>query len=282
VVNNFSVKQLLEAAVSQLADSNSARLDVEILLSHVLKKPRSFLYTRPEYEPSSQQLRELEGLLRRRAEGEPVAYLTGEKEFWSLPFKVSRDTLIPRPETETLVAAALESGSAIAATPLRAIDLGTGSGCIALALAHERPGWEITAVDRSEAALAVARANAESLRIGNVRWQYGDWFGNINIGSFDLIVSNPPYIAAGDVHLESGDVRFEPRTALVGGVNGREAIAEIAGQSRARMRAHARLLLEIGHDQAASVRELLTGLGYGNIEFRKDLNGVERVCIASI
>lgn len=282
MVSSSSIKQLLDHAIGQLHESDSARLDAEILLGHVLKKPRSFLYARPEYEPAPPQRQAFEELARRRSAGEPVAYLTGKKEFWSLPLKVSRDTLIPRPETETLVAAALELGSPIATQPLRAIDLGTGSGCIALALAHERPSWEITAVDRSLSTLQVAEENAEALRIKNIRWLRSNWFENVNTESFDLIVSNPPYIAAGDAHLERGDVRFEPRAALIGGDSGLEAVAEIARQSRARMLGHSRLLLEIGHDQAERVRELLSGLDYTGIEFRKDLNGIDRVCLAQI
>jgi release factor glutamine methyltransferase len=282
VVNNFSIKQLLDSAIGQLVDSSSPRLDAEILLSHVLQKSRSFLYARPEYLLSPAQQREFAELLQRRSGGEPVAYLTGEKEFWSLSLRVSRDILIPRPETESLVYAALELASGMLSDPLRVIDLGTGSGCIALALAHERPAWEITAVDRSGAALNVAQENAARLRLKNIRWLQSNWLENVDAKPFDLIVSNPPYIAAADVHLDQGDVRFEPRTALVGGDNGYEAIAEIAGQSRARMREHSRLLLEIGHDQAERVRELLAGLGYTGIEFRKDLLGIDRVCIARI
>lgn len=282
VVSSSSIKHLLDHAIGQLHESDSARLDAEILLGHVLKKPRSFLYAHPEYEPAPLQRQAFEELVRRRSAGEPVAYLTGKKEFWSLPLKVSRDTLIPRPETETLVAAALELASPIATRPLRAIDLGTGSGCIALALAHERPAWEVTAVDCSLSTLRVAEENADALRIKNIRWLRSNWFENVDTGSFDLIVSNPPYIAAGDVHLERGDVRFEPRAALIGGDSGLEAIAEIAMQSRARMLGHSRLLLEIGHDQAERVRELLSGLGYTGIEFRKDLNGIDRICIAQI
>lgn len=280
VVSSSSIKQLLDHAIGQLHESNSARLDAEILLSHLLQKPRSFLYACPEHELSPSQRHAFEELLRRRAEGEPVAYLTGNREFWSLPLNVNRETLIPRPETETLVAAALEPGAPITTQPLRVIDLGTGSGCIGLALAHERPDWNITAVDSSRPALETAQANADRLRIKSIRWLHSDWFEKVDEGMFDLILSNPPYIAADDPHLLRGDLRFEPRGALIGGAGGLEAIAEIASQSRARMHEHSRLLLEIGHDQATAVRELLAGLGYTGIEFRKDLNGIERVCIA--
>jgi release factor glutamine methyltransferase len=282
MVDIFSIKQLLESAVKQLVLSDSARLDAELLLSHALNKPRSFLYAFPEHKLSPMQHQQYEKLLRQRVSGEPVAYLTGKKEFWSLPLRVTRDTLIPRPETETLVLLALELGNAISARPLRAIDLGTGSGCIALALAHERPDWDITAVDRSEAALEVARLNAEALGAKNIRWRHSDWFANVDTDSFDLVMANPPYIAVTDPHLQRGDLRFEPRQALACGDHGLEAITTIATQARARMLSHSRLLLEIGYDQAERVRELLAGLGYSDIDFRKDLGGINRVCIASI
>jgi release factor glutamine methyltransferase len=282
VVNSYSIKQLLESAVKQLALSDSARLDAELLLSHALNKPRSFLYAFPEHKLSPMQHQQYAKLLLQRVGGEPVAYLTGKKEFWSLPLRVTRDTLIPRPETETLVLLALEMGTAMPAQPLRAIDLGTGSGCIALALAHERPDWDITAVDLSEAALEVARLNAETLGTKNIRWCHSDWFANVDTDSFDLVTANPPYIALTDPHLQRGDLRSEPRQALACGDQGLEAITAIATQSRARMRSHSRLLLEIGYDQADSVRELLAGLGYTNIEFKKDLSGINRICCAQI
>jgi release factor glutamine methyltransferase len=281
VVNSSSIKQLLDSAIEQLPASSSPRLDAELLLSHVLNKPRSFLYAFPEHKLSPLQQRRFAEFLQQRGNGEPVAYLTGKKEFWSLPLQVSRDTLIPRPETETLVLLALESGAAMTAQPLRAIDLGTGSGCIALALAHERPDWEITAVDRSPAALEIAQANAHTLGMKNIRWLSSDWFAGVNTDSFDLIISNPPYIAASDPHLRHDAVRFEPVHALIGGDSGLEAITAIATQSRTRMHSHSRLLLEIGHTQAADVRKLLDGLGYTDIGFRKDLSGIDRACIAS-
>jgi release factor glutamine methyltransferase len=280
MVNNSSIKQLLESASKQLPESSSPRLDAELLLSHVLNKPRSFLYAFPEHKLSSLQQQRFAEFLQQRSSGEPVAYLTGKKEFWSLPLRVSRDTLIPRPETETLVLQALESGAAMPARSLRAIDLGTGSGCIALALAHERPDWEITAVDRSEPALEIAQANADTLGIKNIRWLNSDWFGQVDTESFDLIVSNPPYIAVTDPHLQRGGVRFEPPHALIGGDSGLDAITTIATQASARMHPHSRLLLEIGHTQAADVRDLLSGLGYTGIVFRRDLTGIDRVCIA--
>jgi release factor glutamine methyltransferase len=280
MVNKSSVKQLLESASKQLTESSSPRLDAELLLSHVLKKPRSFLYAFPEHQLSPLQQRRFAEFLQQRSSGEPVAYLTGKKEFWSLPLRVSHDTLIPRSETETLVLIALEQGDAIPAQPLRTIDLGTGSGCIALALAHERPDWEITAVDRSEAALEIAQDNAHTLGMKNIRWLHSDWFTQVNTESFDLIVSNPPYIAATDPHLQHGGLRFEPPHALIGGDSGLDAFTEIATHARAHMHPHSRLLLEIGHTQAECVRALLTDFGYTNIEFRHDLNNIDRVCIA--
>ncbi|HEY3488158.1 MAG TPA: peptide chain release factor N(5)-glutamine methyltransferase [Gammaproteobacteria bacterium] len=280
MVNFLSIKQLLDASIGQLTASPSARLDAEVLLAHVLEQPRSFLHARPEEELSATQHRQFAALLQRRVQGEPIAYLIGRQEFWSLPLQVNAHTLIPRPETELLVATTLELALRLQHKPVTAIDLGTGSGCIALALAHECPEWRITAVDRSHQALQIAQANARELRIDNVEWHVSDWFKNVKTESFDLIISNPPYIETNDPHLQRGDVRFEPQQALIGGDNGLEAITAIATQARNRMHAGSYLLLEIGHDQADKVKPLLSALGYSDIEFRKDLSGIDRVCIS--
>jgi release factor glutamine methyltransferase len=271
----FTTRELVAQAVELLTASDSARLDAEILLSHALGRPRTFLHSHPEHMPSPQQQQEFSALLQRRSAGEPIAYLAGQQEFWSLPLRVTPATLIPRPATEVLVNTALQLGGATA----QVVDLGTGSGCIALALAHERPAWNIFAVDRSAAALEIARANAQALRIETITWQVSDWFADIG-GTFDLVVSNPPYIKADDPHLLQGDVRFEPRQALVGGADGLDAIRQIAQQSQDRLQPGGALLLEIGYDQAAAVRKLLTDFGYTNIDFKKDLQDIERVCIA--
>jgi release factor glutamine methyltransferase len=271
----FTTRELIAQAAGLLTASDSARLDAEILLSHALQRPRTFLHSHPEHMPSPQQQQEFSALLQRRNAGEPIAYLTGQQEFWSLPLRVTPDTLIPRPATEVLVNTALRLGGATA----QVIDLGTGSGCIALALAHERPAWNIFAVDRSAAALEIARANAQALRIETITWQVSDWFADIG-GTFDLVVSNPPYIKADDLHLLQGDVRFEPRQALVGGSDGLDSISQIAQQSRDRLQPGGLLILEIGYDQAAKVRQLLADMGYTDIEFKKDLAGIERVCVS--
>jgi release factor glutamine methyltransferase len=275
VSESFSIRELLARSIAQLQAFDSARADAEILLSHVLERPRSFLHAHPEHVPTPHQQQEFGHLLQRRIAGEPTAHLTGRQEFWSLPLRVTADTLIPRPETELLVSTALELGG----TAARVIDLGTGSGCIALALAHERPAWNIIAVDRSAAALAIARTNGRDLGIENIAWHSGDWLTGIS-GTFDLIVSNPPYIAAHDPHLRQGDVRFEPSQALIGGADGLDCIRRIAQQARDRLQPGGALLLEIGYDQAAPVRKLLNDAGYVNIDFKKDLQGIERVCVS--
>ncbi len=206
-----SVKQNLTRS-TELTDSDSARLDTEILLGHILGRSRTWLYTWPEYELADSEQRQFDELLERRKNGEPVAHLTGEREFWSLPLKVNASTLIPRPETELLVETAL---ALCPQEKLRALDLGTGTGAIALALASEKPGWRIVAAEKSSDALALAEENRRSLGLDNVQIVQSDWFTNIPPQKFDLIVSNPPYIDAADPHLRKGDVCFEPRSALV-------------------------------------------------------------------
>ncbi len=205
-----------------------------MLLAHALDKPRSHLHAWPDKVPAPDQQTRFAALLKRRISGEPVAYLTGQREFWSLALTVSRDTLIPRPETETLVAQAL---SVIARdSRIDIADLGTGSGAIALAIARERPRARILATDRSESALAIARANAQQLGIGNVEFVAGDWCDALGERQFDLLVSNPPYIAAQDRHLAEGDVRFEPRSALASGSDGMSALSTIASCARQHLR----------------------------------------------
>jgi release factor glutamine methyltransferase len=215
-----------------------------------------------------------DGFARRRA-GEPVSYITGWREFYGVALRVTPDVLIPRPETELLVELALEripSG-----LPARVLELGTGSGAIAVALAKERPGLEITATDISEAALAVARRNACE-QVAAIDFVRSDWFEALGPRGFDLIVSNPPYVAAGDAHLEQGDVRFEPRLALVGGEDGMTHVRRIADQARQRLRPDGRLLVEHGYDQRDRCVELLRELGYAEVEDFDDLAKNPRVC----
>jgi len=253
---------------------DSARRDTEILLGHLLGKTRSWLYAWPEHVLSAAQLADYMALLDRRRAGVPVAYLTGEREFWSLSLRVTQATLIPRPETETLVEWALE----LALSPAAAVlDLGTGSGAIALALACDRPAWRVTAIDTSGAALAVAENNARRLCPGRIRCLQSDWFAALQDERFDLIVSNPPYVESDSPWLGSGDVRFEPRSALVAGSAGLDDLRQLAAAAPAHLLPGGWLLLEHGFQQGAAVRQLLVSAGFGEVATRRDLAGHERV-----
>jgi release factor glutamine methyltransferase len=274
VIDTPSIRTLLEQASSELG-TESARLDAEVLLASCLGKPRSYLHTWPERSIDQRELECFGQLLRRRARGEPVAHLTGEREFWSLPLAVTPDTLIPRPETETLVEQALDKLPPD--TPLRVADLGTGSGAIALAIATERPRCEIIATDISEPALTVARHNAERLGLDNVRFIAGDWCESLPAGRFDVILSNPPYVAERDPHLDSGDVRFDPRQALVAGPEGMDALRLIARCANDHLHQGGWLIVEHGYDQGGKVMQLLHAEGYSEISIHNDGAGLSRV-----
>ena len=265
-------------AAADLPDSPSARLDAELLLAHVLGKPRSYLRTWPEHEPSAEQVAAFQALLARRRQGEPVAYLLGRQGFWSLQLEVAPHTLIPRPDTELLVETALQL---LPATPLAALDLGTGTGAIALALASERPAWRLTGVDRIDEAVALAERNRAALHLSNASFQPSHWFSALGGQRFALIVSNPPYIRSDDQHLSQGDVRFEPASALVAGRDGLTDLREIIAQAPDYLEHGGWLLLEHGYDQAAAVRELLLARGFGQVESRRDLGGHERISLGS-
>lgn len=274
MIDTPSIRTLLEQASSELG-TESARLDAEVLLASCLGKPRSYLHTWPERSIDQRELECFGQLLRRRARGEPVAHLTGEREFWSLPLAVTPDTLIPRPETETLVEQALDKLPPD--TPLRVADLGTGSGAIALAIATERPRCEIIATDISEPALTVARHNAERLGLDNVRFIAGDWCESLPAGRFDVILSNPPYVAERDPHLDSGDVRFDPRQALVAGPEGMDALRLIARCANDHLHQGGWLIVEHGYDQGGKVMQLLQAEGYSEISIHNDGAGLSRV-----
>jgi release factor glutamine methyltransferase len=263
----------LEAVLN--IDSSSARIEVQCLLQAVLQVNRAWLLTHSEQLLSDEQTSRLSALYKRRLNGEPIAYLLEEREFYGLTFKVSPATLIPRPETELLVDHALQHVPKQGVC--RVLDLGTGSGAIALSIAHARPDAEVVAVDASMAALEVAQFNAQRLNLGNVRLLRSDWFSALKGESFDTIVSNPPYIAAGDVHLAQGDVRFEPRAALISGTDGLDDIRRICTQAKAHLRPKGWLIFEHGYDQAAQVRELLQQSGFAEIFSARDLSGIERV-----
>jgi release factor glutamine methyltransferase len=269
-----SIKQLLEQATRRL-NTESARLDVEVLLAHVLQQPRSHFHAWPEKLLPAESREQFDQLLQRRLKGEPVAYLTGEREFWSLTLSVNTDTLIPRPETETLVAQALRRIPAD--QPQLIADLGTGSGAIALAIARERPHCEIIAVDIDEAAIETARLNAQRLDIHSIVFHTGDWCEPLTGMQLDMIVSNPPYIAESDPHLLSGDVRFEPRTALAAGAQGMDELRRIARCAVNYLQAGGWLLMEHGYDQGLLARQLLEGTGFTEVIDYTDDAGQDRV-----
>lgn len=262
------------ARTEQLADcSESPRLDVELLLCEVLGKPRSFLFTWPEHPLSESEQQRFEQLLARRIQGEPVAHLLGYRDFWTLRLKVSPDTLIPRPDTERLVEQAL---ALLPNRPARVADLGTGTGAIALALAVERPQWEVVATDRHPGAVALARDNAEHNALSNVTVLQGSWCDPLS-SRFDMLVSNPPYIDPSDPHLQQGDVRFEPLSALVAEEEGMADIRQIAQQAPGYLLDGGWLLFEHGYDQGEQVRACLAALGYDEVATVRDLGGNERV-----
>lgn len=261
---------------ARLPDSPSARLDAELLLAAALGKPRSFLHTWPERVVSGEAAELYASYLARRRNGEPVAYILGRQGFWSLDLEVAPHTLIPRPDTELLVETAL---ALVPAAPARVLDLGTGSGAIVLALACERPLWRLIGVDRIDDAVALAERNRVRLQLDNVEFRESHWFSTLGAERFDLIVSNPPYIAARDPHLDEGDVRFEPSSALVSGADGLDDIRLIVSEAPAHLNAGGWLLLEHGYDQAAAVRELLARQGFEAVESRRDLGGHERISL---
>lgn len=269
-----TIKQLLAEATA-LLDSDSPRLDAEVLLAHALQQPRSHLLAWPEKRLTAAQLATFRQLLQRRCNGEPVAYLTGEREFWSLPLGVTTDTLIPRPETESLVALALEKIPADA--PQLIADLGTGSGAIALAIASERPRCTLIATERDPAALAVAEENAQRLGITTVAFRHGHWCEPLAGLQADLIVSNPPYIAAADPHLTRGDVRFEPRSALAAGPAGMDDLTAIAACAARHLKPGGWLLMEHGFDQGELARQLLEDTGFSQVLDYRDNASLARV-----
>ncbi|MBX2825796.1 MAG: peptide chain release factor N(5)-glutamine methyltransferase [Gammaproteobacteria bacterium] len=256
------------------AHSDSARLDAEVLLAHVLERDRTWVYTHADETLSAAQAQRYKELTARRADGTPVAYLTNEQEFWSLPLRVSEQTLIPRPDTELLVELAL---ARLPSTGAHVLELGTGTGAIAIALASESPDMTITATDLSEDALKVAQHNLERHGCTQINLVRSRWFDALEPRAYDLIVSNPPYIRQNDPHLLQGDVRSEPRLALTSGADGLDAIREITAGAAGFMRPGAWLLLEHGYDQGPLVRELLQMQGFSTISSHRDLGQHERV-----
>jgi release factor glutamine methyltransferase len=259
---------------SLLAGNGLPAIEAEALAAHVLGVARVHLLAHPERAVELEPARRTENLFARRRAGEPIAYLTGEREFFGLTLRITPDVLIPRPETALLVELALERLHPRRGK--RVLDLGTGSGAIAIAIAHEAPDAEVVAVDSSEAALEVARENARR-HDTKIQFLCSDWFAALADERFDVIVANPPYIAAGDAHLEQGDLRFEPRRALVGGADGLEPIRVVVGSACEHLVSGGWLLFEHGYDQAERCRRLLAMQGFTEIASWTDLAGIERV-----
>lgn len=259
------------AAVGGRIDAREAR----VLLAHVLEKDATYLTAYSDAPLGPAQKRAFDCALSRRAQGEPVAYITGRREFHSLEFQVTPAVLIPRPETELLVDLALERIAMGEAR--RVLDLGTGSGCVAISIAYERPHARVLGVDASLQALSVARQNANRLGVSGVEFIAGDWFEPIGAQLFDVIVANPPYVAEGDAHLVQGDLRYEPRDALVAGRDGLAAIRRIVVDGARCLHRGGTLLLEHGYDQGPACRALLRASGLQAVETWRDLAGLERV-----
>ncbi|KJY92551.1 peptide chain release factor N(5)-glutamine methyltransferase [Pseudoalteromonas piscicida] len=276
----LNIAQAVAWATSELLPhSESAKLDSEVLLLHVIDKNRTYLFTWPEAELSTLEQQRFEESIARRVTGEPVAHITGQREFWSLPLKVNNSTLIPRPDTETLVEHVLTLSMP---NDAQVLDLGTGTGAIALALASEYPAWQITAVDASADAVALAKSNQSQLGFKNVSILQSDWFSAVAEQQFDLIVSNPPYIDEADHHLSQGDVRFEPLSALVADDHGYADIFHIIRTAKLHLNSGGYLLLEHGFEQADKIQQFFAEMAYINILTIKDMAGCDRVTLAML
>jgi release factor glutamine methyltransferase len=271
------VATLLSEARAQLeGHSPSAALDARVLLAHLLGKPETFLFTWPEHEPTDSQQRQFREWIARRRDGVPVAHLVGRREFYGHEFLVSPDTLIPRPDTELLVDLALEllPGN----LPQRLADLGTGTGAIAISLGLARPQWTVLAVDFTVAILDLAERNVRRLGATNVQVRQSSWCRDLP-GQYHALVSNPPYIAENDPHLDEGDVRYEPRSALTAGADGLDDIRVLIEQAPSRLLPGGWLLLEHGYDQGDAVRALMAAGGFSDVQTRRDLGDRERVTL---
>jgi release factor glutamine methyltransferase len=279
-MNLFSIAQCLQLSTELDAVSDSARLDIELLLCHVLQKNRTYIFTWPDKTLSPEQYEIFFQFFIRRKSGEPIAHILGQREFWSLPLAVNNSTLIPRPDTELLVELVLELFANDAPQQKRScLDLGTGTGAIVLAIASEKPDWQLVGVDKSADAVALAQQNRDQLNFGHVEIKQSDWFSAITAQQFDVIVSNPPYIDPQDPHLQQGDVRFEPRSALIADNKGLADIELIIQHSWNYLCKLGWLLLEHGYDQGQAVRDLLIARGFAQVETRTDLGGNERVTL---
>ena len=272
----MNIRQALQLASKQLADSSpSAMLDSQVLLTYVLQCNTAHLAAWPEKTLGDAQLADFLQLLKQRQQGVPVAHLTGSREFWSLDFSVDDSTLIPRPETETLVEFILEQFDDV--DRLKLLDMGTGTGAIAISIAKQKPDWEIIASDVSEQALALAAKNSSENLTANVTFVHSNWFDAIAQDDFNIIVSNPPYIACGDPHLSQGDVRFEPQSALSSGETGMDDIEHICSQAKDHLLKNGCLVVEHGYNQKQQVSDCFNSNGFKEIEQRQDLSGHTRM-----
>ncbi|MCF6346380.1 MAG: peptide chain release factor N(5)-glutamine methyltransferase [Thiomicrorhabdus sp.] len=292
-LSEHDIQTILYAASQQLRQcglTDSPKLDAELLLCHALNVSRTYLFTWSDKVPPAEQLKKFPPLLEQRLQGRPIAHILGEREFWGLPLIVTQDTLIPRPDTETLVETTLNLiQQKISPPPIKPLnspsllDLGTGTGAIALALKSERPELTITAVDQSLNALAVAQQNAKNLQL-EVQFLQSDWFSAFKVPhqQFDYIVSNPPYIEEKDPHLTQGDVRFEPLSALTSGEDGLDDIRTIAQHAKSHLNPQGWLLIEHGYDQADAVAEIFNQNGFTTIQLKHDLGGNPRVTLGQL
>jgi release factor glutamine methyltransferase len=263
----------------QLASvSDSPRLDLEIFLTHILNQNRTYFFTWPDKELSAEQAKKFDEFFLRRLTGEPVAHIIGQREFWSLPLMVNNSTLIPRPDTELLVEAVL--GLFPDEQPRRLLDLGTGTGAIVLALAHEKKQWQCVGVDREPAAVELAERNRQQLQLSTVKILQSDWFSALaNEPAFDVIVSNPPYIDPADEHLNQGDVRFEPLSALTADNHGLADLEFIIAHAPRYLASGGWLLVEHGYDQGSAVRDLFAANQFDELNTFRDYGGNERVTV---
>lgn len=279
LVDNNSIQKQIEFGTDLLKKvSDSAKLDSQVLLSHVLNKEINYLYTWPENQLTDNQFTSYNNLLQERLSGKPIAYITGVKEFWSLPFYCDPSTLIPRPDTEVLIEEVLNVTEESFTDNVNCIDLGTGTGAIALALASEKPSWNIDAIDYSDNAIELAKKNANNLGINHVSIYQSDWFSNVESDKkFNVIISNPPYIDENDIHLSQGDVRFEPLSALVAEKEGLADIERISTQAKQFLANGGYLFFEHGYSQGKACKDLMLKLGFSKVKTIKDYAKNDRV-----
>ncbi|HHS99939.1 MAG TPA: peptide chain release factor N(5)-glutamine methyltransferase [Thiomicrospira sp.] len=277
-----NIETVLKSAQNQLIQAglvDSPQLDAELLLSNILQVNRTYLFTWPEKQLNPSELEQFQADLNKRLDGQPIAHIIGYREFWGLELKVTKDTLIPRPDTETLIECVLNLESLNQTSKNCSIlDLGTGSGAIALALKSEKPHCSITAVDQSQPALDVAIQNAQRNQL-NVEFLHSDWFSAVDNQIYDCIVSNPPYIEKNDPHLQQGDVRFEPLSALASGSDGLDDIRLIINQAWSHLQPQGWLIIEHGYNQAEAIQQLFEQSNYTKLQMHKDLGGNPRISL---